>query len=257
MEADFGEDVIEGAVEEEDFEVGARIGIWLERSLHVGVLAGQFGIRPEVAGSSGVGSENPFGVGGLGCDKRRIGAAGFVVPSEAVLFFFDALAINGPGVGDAVAIGEPLVKRHGEAGRSFRSEEIEAFEMVDVSALEADVAEIGSDHAGIGDGFNKFVVGVRAIYKAIVKTDSVGFKRGSSDEVNVALQIHFIFEGLGADTPNGMSGLLAGIEDVEMYGVGFALLESGDVLREQNEDSRVGSRLAGQKDFQCGKRILL
>src|SRR5215470_449756 len=102
--------------------------------------------------------------------------------------------------------------------------------MVNVGALKAHVAEIRSDHAGIGDGFDEFVVGVRAVYKAVVEANSVGFERGASDQANTGLKIHFIFEGLAADAPCGTSALRAGLEDVEMHGVGFALLESGHVL---------------------------
>jgi len=214
------------------------------------VLAGEFGIGPDIARGGGVGGHSPFVVGGFCGDERFIHAAGFVVPSEAIFLLIDALGVDGPGVGDAITVGKPIVQWHGDAGGSFRSEKIEAVSMVDVSALETHVVEIGTDHAGIGDGLDGVVVGGGAIDEVVVKADAIEFGRGAGNQVNGALQIHFVFERvLAGATPRGMSVLRARAENVKVYCVGFAVLAGGDVFGEKDADARVGSGLAGQKDF--------
>src|SRR5579859_4590589 len=115
------------------------------------MLAGQFRIRPHIARVVRESRHDPFTVGRDGREERLVDGARLVVPGDTVWLLGYTVAIDGPGIRNAVAVRQPMVERHGEPRRRLGSQQIEAVGVMDPGTFEADIVEYGGDHAGIGD----------------------------------------------------------------------------------------------------------
>lgn len=112
---DFVESLFEGAGEDEELDFVEGDLASVQRDLRVDMLAGEFGVGPDVAGLAGEAGGDPFVVGGERGDHGKVDGAGFVVVGDAVVAVLDALVGDGRGELGEVARGKPLGERHGEA----------------------------------------------------------------------------------------------------------------------------------------------